>query len=548
MSTSIEIWRSAAGSSFPDDFSLLTTVPDGNPWSFLDSPTRSGNLYIYYARRKDNVTGLYSPFVGPAYCLGPYGGNMLQSFNPNPIPGWVQYAGFAIEPSPGAAVKAARMLNLISLDPDKANGMKRIEREDYNGFADIVGLGNGDAEYKYKGRFSLTPEGCDNLLSILYGAPITNAVAIPATPAAPTVVNVGAAGAVTAVYKIYAQSKQGDSLASATTTNTTTNATLNGTNYNTISWAPVAGATSYVVVKGTTVVGITNQLALNDQGGTTFGTYAAPASPTGNTQLWTPTSAALTGTLSLYQGPNLNANPMVDVIAGCYGDKWTITYDKMAKNPLSVEIDIVALAESRMASLSAVGLNTATLDTLPAYGPAFAILNLGGACVACSKYHITGDRGRGGERVSAFTGYAGDVAFGQKPNHHSATATLYFNSDTEFQRFWGVVNQSGQYAQINNVLYFPVEMTVANPVNGGGIINQFTIRMGYASYTANPNVKTDPKTGVMTQDVEIRAIVDPTTGYALSLAQVNSLSNATIITPGTAITGINFGAIHPYSN
>jgi hypothetical protein len=112
--------------------------------------------------------------------------------------------------------------------------------------------------------------------------------ALPGTPAAPTitnhitpvpldvvVTNVGVAGSTTVSYKVVAVFPNGDkSPASALATTTTSNATLNGSNYNTIAWGGVLGASSYLIYRTvaggtpstTGVIGSTSSLAFNDTG------------------------------------------------------------------------------------------------------------------------------------------------------------------------------------------------------------------------------------------------------------------------------------------
>lgn len=91
-------------------------------------------------------------------------------------------------------------------------------------------------------------------------------------PVAPTVANVGAAGVVTYSYYVVAKGPTlvPDRISAVGTTNTG-NATLDGTNYNTITWAAVTGATSYDVIRvtgGATQGKLTNTVSTsyNDQG------------------------------------------------------------------------------------------------------------------------------------------------------------------------------------------------------------------------------------------------------------------------------------------
>ena len=71
----------------------------------------------------------------------------------------------------------------------------------------------------------------------------------PGAPGAPTVTPQGASGSRTWQYYVVAVNGSGNSLPGPTGQTTTGAATLSGTSYNRISWAPVAGATQYKVMR-----------------------------------------------------------------------------------------------------------------------------------------------------------------------------------------------------------------------------------------------------------------------------------------------------------
>ena len=105
------------------------------------------------------------------------------------------------------------------------------------------------------------------------------------TPAQPTVARVGTAGTTTYGYRVTALDGTGETLPSTERTITNANAVLNGTNYNTITWASVPGAVQYKVYRTTsagtpastgligTITGGTT-LSFNDTG--IAGTTVAP--------------------------------------------------------------------------------------------------------------------------------------------------------------------------------------------------------------------------------------------------------------------------------
>ncbi|MDZ4263758.1 MAG: hypothetical protein U1B30_15685 [Pseudomonadota bacterium] len=109
----------------------------------------------------------------------------------------------------------------------------------------------------------------DNLLAVT-GALTLTALATPGTP---TIANVGTAGATTYTYKIVATVGGRTTDAGAAGSTATGNATLSGSNYNTVTWTAVTGATGYDVYR--TVGGATlgkigsaarGVLTLNDTG------------------------------------------------------------------------------------------------------------------------------------------------------------------------------------------------------------------------------------------------------------------------------------------
>lgn len=471
--------------------------------------------------------------------------NQLVSINTNTNPGWLGKAGAAIEANPGQPVKVGKLFSFLSFDPDKSNGMKRNAREDHQGSPDITGYTNGDAEFKFKLSVAATPEGIlDELLCMGYGAPITTAVAVPATPAAPAVANVGAAGATNYSYTIVARSKQGDSVASAAGVTATGNAALTGNNYNHVTWAAIAGATSYLVIRGGNVIGESQALYLDDKGGNN-GAYAAPGAPTGNQQLFTSGTSFLYGTVIVYEGLDYDGTPIVHVFSGSNLDKLQISFDKKAKVPLQFTADMIALWDAQQVTLASCGLDVATYDTLSPFSQTFAVCMIGGAIASVEKFGLSSDRKK--TNKGSFTGYAGDVCSAIGPNTHPLTATLYWDSVAERRRFWGNAAASGSFSRVNNIYTFPVQMIVANPVNGAGIVNQFTIYSSMATYVEGPEPKMDVKDPYVMQDVHISPFVDPATGYALAMSNVNSRSNGNIITAGVPIVGISGGGVHPYS-
>jgi hypothetical protein len=144
------------------------------------------------------------------------------------------------------------------------------------------------------GYFDLSDLGLNNesttapgMLQILAGQ---NTFGTLPTPAAPTVTPTGTAGTKTYYYQVVARNANGRTAGYAGTppgagvgSTTTGNTTLTAANYNAMSWAAVAGAVSYDVLKwsGTAwvLLGNVTGTSLNDTGQAT----SAYAVPTANT-------------------------------------------------------------------------------------------------------------------------------------------------------------------------------------------------------------------------------------------------------------------------
>ena len=115
----------------------------------------------------------------------------------------------------------------------------------------------------------------------------TTATALRPTGPTPVITNGGTVGTTTYTYYVVATDAQGyKSLVSASGATTTGNATLSGTNYNLISWSPVAGAVSYDVLKTDTAhtIGTTTGVSFTDDGTHASVAYTAPTTTTKNFQ------------------------------------------------------------------------------------------------------------------------------------------------------------------------------------------------------------------------------------------------------------------------
>ena len=544
MPTIIEIWRSTTGTT-PEDFTLLASPADSAPFYALDSPVVPGQLYIYKARRKDTSSGLFSAFSAFVFARGPwpgqfpYFGGLMPIENPVTNVGFNSKIGIGVEPVSGSLVQANRLLNRVS--GSLVSDLALLEQQAIRNHPGSIGVVRGVSKVGGGLVLEATPESNDELLSSFFGAPVTTTVSGPTTPlTAPTAAVIGTAGAVTIAYSLIARNAQGDSTASTAVTVTTANATLNATNYVQLSWNAVSFATSYVLLKGTAILGIVIGLTLQDTGQATAGVYAAPAAATGNTQTWKNGLTMLPVSLLEQRGASVFG------YGGCQGNKLSIKYDKTQSTPLQISAEMMALYEIVGYTQTQLGLNTAGFDPLGDYGVApTTVVYFAGIPADCGSFTADIDNALGEKQVLA--GYTGPNAFFKQENKgHSFKATLYFSSESEYQRYFGQVSPSGPYGVGRAVNYFPVSIVTTSPVNAAGIVNQMALTLPYATYRKVGAPIKDK--GAIMQDVEIGAYIDPVTATDVIVQVVNSRSNSSIVTPGTLVTPVPTNSQFPYTN
>lgn len=540
MPTTIEIWRSVTGID-PADFVLLPPVTDGNPFQALDTPVVPGQLYIYKARRRDTASGLYSDFSPLAYVRGPYPGGNMSGTTPNTTtPSGIQSKlGIGIQATPAGAVKAARLLDRTQGSMDTE--IKRIKRKAVHNHAGTVGHVNGVSETMGQLSIEVTPESCDEMFCSFAGAPTTVPVSGPTAPAAPTAVIIGAAGAGNASYAIIASNAQGDSAASTALVVNTVPTALSAANAVQVNISPVAGATLYKVLKGGQLLGITNTLSLIDQGQPTVA-YVAPAAPVGNVQTYLvgmPSRPTLPVSILDHRGNS------IFLFGGCVTDKLGLSFDKGQQEPFTLTADMKALYEVVGYTEAQLGLDTAGTDPLGAYGvaPGCQMLIAGAACDV-QKFTSTLDGAQ--TEKQTLSGFMGPNSFFRQGSAHSVSATAYFSSESEMDRYFGVVSPVGPYGLQNQVIYFPIYLVVSNPPNAAGIVNQFILQLPYATYekVGQPYKGKD----AIMQELTIYPDIDLVSGTDAIIQTVNSRTNAGIITPGTLVTPVPGNGQYSYTN
>lgn len=541
--TQIEIQRSVTGLA-EDDFSHLVTVdeavpgvfPNGDTYETLDAPVTPGQLYIYRARRLSG--GGYSNWSPPAFARGPspVRGNPMSN-NPYTPTGISSKLGFGIEGTPGYAVKAVSLIDRVS--GNLASVHTRIKSKATRNHPGTGRVVLGPSKTSGQPVFEATPERCDELYCLIFGAPVTTAAAGPAAPSAPTLSVNGTAGSTTLTYSVVAVSPQGDSAASATATVTTAPATLNGTNNVTITIVPVAGATAFKILKAGALLGITNSLTFVDQGQATS-VYSAPSAASGNSHLYSLGNQRLTASISERRGDFLY------LFAGVSGSKLSAKFEKGQTEPFTLTSALEALAEYIGYTEAQLGLDTAGFDPLGDFSVAAgAQLMIGGQLADANKFNLDIDRNLGEKhQLSTFTGPAGHYL---KESNHACGATLYFSTDAERKRYMGQAQTvSGPYGTTRSIMNTAIEAIISNPANAGGVVNQFGFLLPNATYEEASEAY--PGKDAIMQDIKIYPLIDPVTGTDVQARIVNSRSNANIVTPSTLVTPVPTSAQFNYQN
>ncbi len=532
--TQIEIWRSVTGIG-DGDFSLLATVADADPYYALDTPLVPGQLFIYKARRVSAAQNIQSAFSSNVFARGPWPGVFSSTGAPmsleNPVTqvGFNSKIGVGMEPAPGQLSLAARLFNRVS--GSLLSDLSLIEQMAIRNHPGSPGVVRGISKVGGSLVLEVTPESCDEILCSYFGAPTTTGVAGPAAPATgPTATVVGTAGNTALTYTLIARNAQGDSLASPTTTVNTANAALSAANYVQLTWNAVPYATSYVLLKGANILGIVSGLSLQDTGQATPTVYAAPAAGSGNIQTWKNGLSMLPVSLLEQRGASVFG------FGGCQGNKLSISWDKTQSTPFQMTAEMMALYEILGYTQAQVGLNTAGFDPLGDYGVApSTVMYLAGNPADCQSYKSDIDNNLGEKHT--LSGYIGPNGFFKQDNKgHSFSATLYFSSEAEYQRYFGQVPGSpvGPYGVQRAINYFPVLIVTTAPTNAAGIVNQFILNLPNCAYQKVGAPIKDK--GAIMQDVELKAYIDPVTGVDVIVQVINSRSSANILSPQGLIT------------
>ncbi len=551
MAITIEIWRSVT-STTPEDFTLLASIPDASPFSFVDTDQIPQALYIYKARRHDSVTDLYTDFSPLVFARGawPIG---VATMALSVVSGRQSILATAIQADEVTPAKAAHIQPRISGDSEMTLDDPSVE--DLNGTAtteseSVPGESDVSAAYDIVVR----PEIITDLLCALMGAPSTSAgggtapliaVGTPSTTGGTLLDNVDY------YFKtayIRSDAPEGYTLPGP---EGTANTGTGGTNTNKISIASPAaqtGATTYAVYVGTIMGGAKYLVGTQTIGSPylfttalTAGQQALAAIPVGayNIHTWSTGFSQLPITIVDKQG----ATRFVNVGCRCAGLK--VSFDKTGKKAVSFNWDWKALNQFPTDSDASCGLNTAAADVLAAFGLSQVWCSIAGGAVASTNgkmvdLTITPIL----EPVPTLNGYRGPLQHAVTGMNISGSLNLYFDGEAALKSFFGVNdNQTAPYGATRRKLTTTLTVTMRSEINSSGFYNQIIFTLPKIQYKKNKR-NIDGPTLTM-QGIDFVAQYNVGTGVAGTIKVHNALSNGTIITPGTSMTVVPANGVQP---
>jgi hypothetical protein len=218
--------------------------------------------------------------------------------------------------------------------------------------------------------------------------------------------------------------------------------------------------------------------------------------------------------------------------------------DKTQTDPLQISFDAMAMNQLMYAGLSDLGLDTATYDALTAFAGVEGALSIAGAVTADARsFDCRVNKNLGGRDV--LNGYRGALGHYIQNSETTGTATLYFSTESELKRFFGVAQGVAQpYGAQSNVIYVPLYLQVIGQMNVAGFQNRIFLNLPNASYEKVGEPIAGPD--AIMQEISYYAYHDNTTGTSVQVGLENSQTSTGVITPGTAISVVPANAIQPY--
>jgi len=534
-SDAIQIFRSSTGID-DNDFSLLTALPDGTPFSFVDFSVIPQQLYIYKARRYLAAVDLYSDWSPLVYVRAPWPVGAYKM--PNTNTGIQSILGIGREVTENVPVKAQKGL-------DRVSGSMDITLED----SDRQSLQNIDTDVEAVPGIStvgpetivtnLTPEGISAPLCALFGDP-TTVVGGGTAPAATTATPSATGGTLpnsTQYYFKTAYVRPSDW--GVTTASTEFSATTSaGTGINSISVASPAtqtGATAWNLYAATTT-GVETLLASGLTIGspyvftdpTLINTQADAAPSTFNVHTWKSKTTHVPHTLLEKRGTSIYAFPGAGV------DSLSIDMDKTQTTPILGSFGWKALNQLVYDTLAAVGLDVAGFDPLPAYGASQVLLTIAGTSAPHARKFSINTKANLQER-QGFNGKRGATQLYSTGIENTGNMEMYFQDEAESKVYFGQLDAvAAPYGAKRKIRTVSVVLTIFSETNAAGFSNKIIVR--YPKFQYKKVGKPVAGKDAIMQSVDWKAYYDAASGTSMIIEVWNSQSNGTIVATGTPIS------------
>lgn len=263
-----------------------------------------------------------------------------------------------------------------------------------------------------------------------------------------------------------------------------------------------------------------------------------PAIPAFYTHTWLDTPGPRSAvTINEQKGPLFICHPG-SVAAGL-----TVSIDKTQNTPIEWDMEYMSLNQLHYPSLTALGLDTAGMDPLPAFGPSQAQVSIAGAVTDDAQKMALAFKNNTKSR-DVLNLFRGPTGFYKGKTDLTLTLDMFFSTDAEMKVFFGVLDaQATPYGASKRVRTVPFQTMMQSELNANNYLNQFFLICPRCSYKKVGQAVNGPDE--IKQAVELRAYHDPGTGSCFKLQAVNGETHAAIIAPGTAVTAVPANGVQP---
>lgn len=238
--------------------------------------------------------------------------------------------------------------------------------------------------------------------------------------------------------------------------------------------------------------------------------------------------------------------PMFVVYEGTKAMGLTVSLDKTQNMPVEFDFDFVCLNKWYSDAMTSIGLDTAGMDSLPAFGPIQGALSILGAVTDSAKQATFNLKKQYGDR-QVLNGVRGPVEHFCKKTEVTGTASLYFDTDENCKIFFGQLDAAAvPYGASKTIRTVPFQLDIVSQINANGYANLFELLCPRVTYKKVGEQVNGPDE--IMQAVEWKAYQDPGIGSPFQVRVVNSETLAALTTAGTAIAVVPSNGVQLYHN